>query len=47
MAANGYQSQVAAINYTYEEDSVTKMGFKANTDIYALIKENLSPIIRA
>lgn len=47
MAANGYQSQVAAINYTYEEDSVTKMGFKANTDIYALIRENLSPIIRA
>lgn len=47
MAANGYQSQVAAINYTYEEDSVTKMGFKADTDIYALIRENLSPIIRA
>lgn len=47
MAANGYQSQVAAINYTYEEDSVTKTGFKENTDIYALIRENLSPIIRA
>lgn len=47
MAANGYQSQVAAINYTYEEDSVTKTGFGENTDIYALIRENLSPTIRA
>lgn len=47
MAANGYQSQIAAINYSYEENSTTKIGFKKNTNIYALIEENLSPAIKA
>ena len=47
MAANGYQSQIAAINYSYEENSTTKIGFKENTNIYALIEENLSPAIKA
>lgn len=47
MAVNGYQSQIAAINYSYEENSISKMGFKAGTNIYALIEENLSPAIKA
>lgn len=45
--ANGYQGQIAAINYSYEENSVTKIGFKENTDIFDLIQENSSPIIKS
>lgn len=44
--ANGYQGQIAAINYSYEENSVTKIGFKENTDIFDLIQESSSPIIK-
>lgn len=44
--ANGYQGQIAAINYSYEENSVTKTGFKKNTDIFNLIRENSSPTIK-
>lgn len=44
--ANGYQGQIAAINYSYEEDSVTKTGFKENTNIFDLIQESSSPIIK-
>lgn len=44
--ANGYQGQIAAINYSYEEDSVTKIGFKKNTNIFDLIQESSSPIIK-
>ena len=47
MAANGYQGQIAAINYTYQENSNVKTGFQANTDIYALIEEDLSPTVKA
>lgn len=42
MATNGYQGQVAAINYTNGNGGV---GFSEGADIYAIIQENLSPIL--
>ena len=42
MATNGYQGQVAAINYTNGKGGV---GFSEGTDIYDIIQENLSPIL--
>lgn len=34
MATNGYQGQVAAINYTNEDGGI---GFSEDTDVYAII----------
>lgn len=42
MATNGYQGQVAAINYTNRNGGI---GFSEGTDIYDIIQENLSPTL--